>query len=261
MDAVVIQSYRTERVPAWIERCHASVRDWAALKGWRYVFYGDELFDMTPQWYRARVAGRMPILADLGRLMAARNLLRDGADRVAWVDADVLVFDADRMALEIESGYAFAREIWVQPDARKGRLKAFRNVHNAVCVFDRGNAMLDFYIHACERVIARVEGGVPNQIVGPKLLTTLHNLIGFELIEDVGMVSPLVARDIVAGGGPALDRLNVETGRPLVATNLCASLVGRKTDGVFVDESLMKRVIDRVLAAPRSVFGEPDLGG
>ena len=259
MDTVVIQSFRTENIPAWIERCIASVRSWAELRNWTYRFYGDEFLDLVPDWYRSRAGGRLPIIADLGRLLAARKLLEEGEKRVAWVDADVLVFAPDRLVFEDKNGYAFAREIWVQPSDKSGMLKAYRNVHNAVCVFERGNAMLDFYIHACERVLSRVDGGVPNQVVGPKLLTALHNIIGFELIETVGMVSPLVARDLVAGGGPALDRLRAECPVPLAAVNLCGSLVGQETDGVFVDDHLLDGVVDQLLARPASIVGKPDM--
>ena len=53
-----------------------------------------------------------------------------------------------------------------------------------------------------------------NQIVGPKLLSALHNMIGYPLIENVGMLSPLVLQDIDKLGGVALDLLVDEYAYP-----------------------------------------------
>jgi hypothetical protein len=248
---VVIQSYRTDNVPQWIDLCQASVRDWAATRGWEYRFVGDEILDLVPDWYQQHAQGRMPVITDLGRLILARETLQAGAPAVVWVDADVMVFDADHFILDIAEDYAFCREIWVQP-VTGGGFKVYRNVHNAVCLFRQGNPMLDFYIHACESVMKRVQtgtaGGVPNQIVGTKLLTAMHNIVGFPLLNDVGMASPLVLRDLAAGGGVALDRLKAESASPLKAANLCSSLVGQTVDGVEIDQSSMMQVCEALAA-------------
>lgn len=227
----------------------ASVRYWASYHGWEYRFVGDEIFDRVPVWYQERAAGRLPVITDLGRLILIREALAEGADTAVWLDADVLVFDAAEFHLEIADDHAFAREHWVQPTDREGPgrdFKVYKNVHNAFCLFSHGNAVLEFYIHACERIMRRVDGGVPNQIVGTKLLTALHNIIGFPLIDDVGMISPLVLSDIAAGGGAALDLLIAKSLEPLKAANLCSSLVGAATDGVDIDEALMERVVERL---------------
>jgi hypothetical protein len=258
MQALVIQSYRTTDVPEWIEHCLASVRDWAGMAGWHYRFLGDEILDHVPAWYRARAQERMPVMTDLARLIVAREELRSGIDVVAWIDADVLIFDPDGFNPVPSGTAAFSRELWVQEDGMPGRPKAFRNVNNAVCAFRTGNPILDFYIHACESVMRRVVGGVPNQIVGTKMLTALHNIVGFELFDDIGMISPPVARDVVAGTGPALRLLLNETQLPLQAVNLCNSLVGQRVSGVDVDEALLAAVISRLAIDGKSIFAERD---
>ena len=88
---------------------------------------------------------------------------------------------------------------------------------------------------------------MPNQVVGTKFLTALHNIIGFNLIESVAMTSPLVLRDIVAGNGPALNLLLQVTKLPVGAANLCSSLVGGETDGVDITETFMMTVCDILL--------------
>lgn len=258
MKPLVIQSFRTSDVPPWIERCLGSVRVWAEHTGWKYRFIGDEILELVPQWYRENAGGRFPIITDLARLLVARDALQAGSDVVVWIDADVLIFDPDSFDPSPAGTFAFAREIWIQKDTEYGQLKVFRNVHNAVCAFRRDNVFLDFYIYACEAVMRRVGGRVPDQIVGTKLLTAFNNIVGFELLEDVGMVSPGVAREIVEGAGPALRLLCSETRLPLRAVNLCNSLRGYDAASVAANDALLSTVVDRLLAGGRSIFSNTD---
>lgn len=225
MRTVVYQSYKPAGGPEWIGRCLRSVRDWAARCGFDYRFVGDEIFDLVPDWYREKATNRIPVITDLGRLLLARALLAEGYERTVWLDADVLVFDAAGFEIDISEEFAFGEETWVQ-QTDSGELRTYRNVHNAISVFTAGNSFLEFYIHACRSVIGRLEGGVPPQIVGPKLLTALHNMIGFRLIPEVAMLSPLVVGDIAKGEGPALDLFRRHAPGPIRAANLCSSLTG-----------------------------------
>ena len=159
VSTVVIQSYRTVAVPVWIETCMQSVRDWALSAEFSYEFVGDEIFDLLPDDYRQAAVGRIPVLTDLGRLLLIRRALEGRFDRAIWVDADVLVFHADCLSVPANMDYAFCREVWVQTNHRRPHnLKCFRNVHNAFCLFERGNPFLDFYIHACERIVGAAAG-------------------------------------------------------------------------------------------------------
>ena len=225
-----------------------SVRDWAHSAGFSYEFVGDEIFELLPDDYRLAAASRVPVLTDLGRLLLIRRALEGLFERAIWVDADVLVFHSDFLSLPGDIGYAFCREIWVQPKGRMSYgLKCYRNVHNAFCLFERGNAFLDFYIHACERIVGAAAEQMPNQIVGTKLLTALHNMVGLPLLETVGMFSPLVVRDVAAGSGEAASRLRREMSGPLAAANLCSSLFEREIDGVALTNALMEQVCYRLL--------------
>jgi len=247
-DTIVYQSYRTSGVPPWIDTCMAGVRGWAAIRGFDYRFMGDEFLDLVPGWYRDKAAGRLPVVSDLARLLLARDLLAEGYRRTVWIDADVLIFEPQGFDIDVDGEFAFAREVWVQAGGKNGSLKVYRNVHNAVCVFVRGNSFLDFYIHACQSVLKRFEGdGMVNQIVGPKLLNALNTMIGLPLIEDAGMFSPLVIGDLDKGGGAALDLLRSELTGPLRAANLCASLAGGGIDGIDLDDALLGRVCAKLL--------------
>ena len=248
MKTVVFQSYRTEDVPNWIATCMDRVRRWCVTKSFDYRFMDDQFFDLLPADYRKKADGRLPILSDLARLIMARNLFQEGYEKTIWIDADVLIFDLESFDIAIERGFCFCREIWVQPSPNGG-IRVFRNVHNAVCIFVKGNSFLEFYIDACQHIVGKIDKdkAMVNQIVGPKLLSALHNMIGYTLIKNVGMLSPLVLKDIDKAGGAALDLLVHEIPAPMQAANLCSSLAGDVIDGIDLNHTMMERVVGQLV--------------
>jgi len=247
---LVLQSHGPA-VPAWVGRCTASVRAWADGHGYAYRFEGDALFDRLPSWVLRQTEGRGAVQADLARLLWIREALAEGRwERVAWLDADVAVIAPDRLDVRIDGTHAFGRECWVEPGREGQGLRVRRHVHNAVCVFGPGDPVLPFLIHVAEGLLRRVEPGRhPPQFIGPKLLSHLHGVAAFPLIESVGMASPLVLRDLASaeGEGRALARLRAAHAAPLAALNLCSSLVGRTVDGVTVSDALVMIALDRAL--------------
>ena len=240
---VVIQSHAPD-APGIAVRATESVRAWADANGFDYAFKDDGLFELISPACLEAAGARKQMAADIARLAWMQQLLDDGRDRVVWLDADIYVFDPAALSADVPDGYAFGRERWVQPD-KAGRLKVFNNVHNAVLVFTpAGRTTLDFYREQAERILLDAGPGVPAQLVGPKLLTALHNVVGFPLIGSVGMASPLVVRDLAQGGGPAWDMMRTAHGNGLAALNLSTSLVGTTTDGVAVTEELLERAVE-----------------
>lgn len=246
MRTVVCQSARRAQAPGFLLRCLESVEVWAAESGFEYRFADDEaFFGRLPAAVRAGAEARAVVQSDLARLLWLQDVLDEGADRAIWLDADVLVFGP--LAVTTPDGYAFGREHYVQrTDA--GKLRVYKNVHNALCVFARDNPMLDFYLHAATRIVTQAGGGGPLQLVGPKLLTALSNLCGgLPVLDAVGSFSPLVLRDLAQGCGPALDLLRAATPGVPGGANLCGSHRGRTLDGVLVDDALFQRAIDALL--------------
>ncbi|MBT4038407.1 MAG: hypothetical protein HN644_04135 [Rhodospirillales bacterium] len=243
METLVIQSYRSHNVAPWIETCLASVKSWSNLHNYAYRFVGEEIFDRVPDWYRGKTRAHPQIATDLGRLELIREALDEGYRRVAWLDADVLIFAPTGLTLDHIDSYSFGREFWVQSNQR-GELKLFRNTHNALCVFCPGNPFLDFYRHACLNIIERMDvgpdGSMVPQIVGPKLLNALQNMMGLPVMESIGMASPLVITDIAAGGGPALNMMLDAMDDPVCGLNLCASMSPAEVD----------QACDRLLGTP-----------
>jgi hypothetical protein len=253
---IILQSAAPDRAP-WIDRCLASVAGWARARGFERRFEEDELFDRVPGWFRDATPGRPMIQSDLARLRWAREVLDEGAGRVVWLDADVLVLDPDALELP-DADDAVGREIWIQREGE--RYRAHARVHNAILVFSPRARALSFLELASENLIRRWaahnDGPPPPHIVGPKLLKALDNLVGFDTAPGVGSLSPHVLRDVLAGGGPALDLWREKHAGPLHAANLGASLTGGY-EGVVLDEdalsSLEARRVHELLAAPDPV--------
>ena len=254
MKTVVYQSFRTTDVPDPIVRCLQTVEAWAGARGYTYRFIDDTLFDRVPAWFSAKVAGNRLPMSDLARLKVARELLDEGYDRTIWLDADVLVFAPRAFDITVTKGYAFGREVWV----RRGDGRSFfvtEGVHNAICVFCRGNDFLDFYIRAGEDIVRGAKDDVLSHQIGPDFLTGLRDEIGGRIVPDVGLFSPLVITDVAKGGGPALDRHMAAFDHPVRAANLCLSFIGRPSSGVVVTEQSLASAIEKLLAEPGLVAG------
>jgi len=248
-DTLVLQSHRRPLPAAWLERCLESVRGWAAGRGYRYRFEDDRMLRRLDPELLARTAERPTVAADLGRLAALQSALAEGFETVIWLDADTLVFDPERLELP-DDAYALGREVWVEPAA--AAVKTRVKVHNAFLMFRAGNPFLDFYRHAGELIVRRHEGPMVPQLVGPKLLAALHNLIRCPVLEEAAVLSPAVAADLLAGGGARLDAFRAHSPAPPAAVNLCASLSGGGGGSGHMVE-----VIDRLLADPAGLQPAP----
>lgn len=239
---IVIQSHK----PApgtFVDTAVQSVCQWAGQNGYAYECIDDALFDLVPAWCIDAAHGRMQMVADIARLVWIQNLLDAGWQRVVWLDADIYIFHPNKMNIDAPEGYAFGHEDWVQPGPER-HLCIHRNVHNAGLIFSPiGRVTLDFYLQTALSLLRRGGQGVPPQFVGPKLLTALHNVVGFPLNYSVGMASPLVLNDLANGAGTAWHMLMSVRGEELAALNLCASLIGSTVDGVAVTEKLMADAI------------------
>ena len=219
---LVLQSHRTPLPANWYSSCLDSVRSWAANRNFTYRFIGDEIFEAVPEDILRHTVERTVVAADLARLLAMREGLREGFATVVWIDADVLVIDPNHLNLPDES-YALGREVWVQ--GTRDNLRSYIKVHNAFLMFRQGNSFLEFYIDVAMRLIRAHEGLMVPQLIGPKLLTALHNVIGCPVLEAAAMLSPAVMRDLLTGGGPALELFRRRNTVEPAAVNICGSLL------------------------------------
>lgn len=203
----------------------ASVQRWASTQGYEYRFIGDALLEMVPDWYRTKVAHRGPIVTDLARLLWIREILAaEDVDQVIWLDADTVVFFPAELEVQIDRTCVFGREYWLQLN-RKGKQQTYKNVHNAYCAFRKDCPVLAFLIFSIERMVAQVDAeAIAPQFVGPKLLSSLHNIVGFQADDRFGAISPLLAQTLLAADAQPEAILKNHTPNGMYAANVCLSL-------------------------------------
>lgn len=219
-NTLVIQSHRSPLPYTWIETCLESVREWCALNQYDHQFMGDELFAGVSAPIMEKTKNQKVVATDLARLLVLKVALQN-YETVIWLDADFLIFNPEEFILP-DDLFAVGREVWVQLD-KNDKLKSYKKVHNAFLMFRRGNTFLDFYTETAERLLNENNGTMPPQFIGPKLLTALHNIISLPVMETAGMFSPMVVKDLLRGGGRALELFKKDSPVFIAGADLCIS--------------------------------------
>ena len=224
--AIVVLQSASDRAPPWVKQCLARTKRWATANGYDYTFIGDALFERVPVWYRDKLVNRGPIIADLARLVWAREVLNSGAEAVVWLDADTWMTDLSA-PLNTDDHTRFGVEHWVQPRKNGRGLEARRNIHNAFAYFSSKSPVLDFLALSTESIIRRADpNAIAPQMVGPKLIKALHSLADFAVEERASALSPLVVEELRRGDteGEALATFSKALVQAPVWLNLCTSL-------------------------------------
>jgi len=242
-NTLLIQSHRNPLPFDWLNACLDSVRHWADINQYDYRFVNDtELFASVPDTLMEKTREQKIIATDLGRLRLLEQGLAEGYQTVIWCDADFLMFNPDKFLLP-QTDYALGREVWVQLN-ENGKLKAYNKVHNAFLMFRQGNSFLNFYADTAQHLLELNQGSMPPQFIGPKLLTALHNIAVCPVMENAGMLSPLVMRDLMNSQGGALDLFRAKSPKPIDGANLSGSL----TEIERFSEVEMMQLIEGLLA-------------
>jgi len=219
----ILQSAPSDR-PVWVSRCMRSVEQWAARSGYGYETLADELFEWVAPERRKKLVGRTPILADLARLRWIESVLSERGGLAVWIDADSLCLDPLWRLPTTEHTF-FGEECWVQKNAH-GRWRTFLSPHNAFMGFTSASPVLAFLAYLSESIIDRVDAAhIAPQMIGPKLLKTLHNLADFTVVPEAGAFSPALLAEWVGARGDALACYERASRPPLAMVNLCASLM------------------------------------
>lgn len=220
MKTLVIQSYRSENVPGWIDRCLRSVRDWTLAQGSDYQLVGDESFQLCGDDYLARVGGNVRSITNLARLILVKQAHEAGYDRAIWIDADIVVFAPEQFRIDLDHRYAFARETWFAKVADT-RWRAFTGANNSVFVCMAGEPDLDFLISATRHIATHRQIG-SNYQVGGDMIKGLRDSLGYQVLDNVGMFSGDVVEALARKDGQALRFQARFHGTPVYAANLCA---------------------------------------
>jgi len=259
MDTVVFQSARRDATPRWIERSMASVRSWAEANGHDYRFEGGRLFDVLPDWYREKSAGVMGPMADLGRLLLARELLSRGYKRAVWFDDDVMIFAPERLELPRERGFYLCREVWLEFTGPT--VEVSERVTNCVCAFESNSSFLDFYIDACQQLLRDAALPLSPLTVGTQFLTHLDRVLRLPRIGSVGLFGAYLVRDVARGGGFFLNLFKQSFRAPIYAANLCASFRNKtlplpnNQPPFLLDDAVFDRALDNLAAAGERFMG------
>ena len=224
MKTIVYQSFRTENVPAWIDACMATVRIWAQQQGFDYRFFDDRFFDLVPSSLRPRASEHKCLLTDFARLVAARELLAEGYDRVIWVDADLVVFDPEKFVIAITSGHAFCREVW-HDFTLFGRPYFKLTVNNSVSVFCRDQQLIDLYLKAATAILSSTQP-LSAVSIGTEWLHQRQATDPSPLLTNVGILGPeMMYRYLHDDAHFLRPYLRYQTS-PVYAANLCHSKLG-----------------------------------
>ena len=224
---LVIQSHKQPLPYSWIEACMDSVKQWTKSNKYDYEYIDDQLFDYIPPALLAKTKNQIVIATDLARLKLLQKRLAERYQTVVWCDADFLIFSPEQFNLP-EHPYSIGREVWIQPNNDNSKKPVAKiKVHNAFMMFRRGNNFLNFYTDTAERLLTLNTGSIPPQFIGPKLLSSIHNIAHCHVLETAGMLSPMVIKDIANKGGKAFDLFQSKSNKKIAAANLCSSLFGR----------------------------------
>jgi hypothetical protein len=236
-DTIVIQTFRNLNVPAWIQRCLNSVQKWAEFHGHDYSLAGDEFYDLCGPEYLARGSKNPQAITNLARLVATRQRLDAGYERVIWMDADIFVFDPARLvfnfsAESLTTGYAFGREVFLYRDP-VGVIRVWGpHAHNAAMFFTKSAVDLDMLI----TLIRHIDAGrqiANNFQVGVCLLQGLQNSLMFPTFSHVGMFSPLLLRALAERDEKLLRFYGRAYRYHACAANLCLSQRDEVKENIF----------------------------
>jgi hypothetical protein len=236
-DTIVIQTFRNHTIPAWIQRCLDSVQKWARLHEHDYSLAGDEFYDLCGPEYLARGSKNPQAITNLARLVATRQRLDAGYQRVIWMDADMFVFDPAKLVFDfpaesLTTGYAFGREVWLYRDTAGVTHVMPPVAHNAATFFTQGAVDLDMLITLIRHIDAKRQI-VSNFQVGVRLLRGLQYSLMFPTFSHVGVFSPVLLRSLAERDEKVLRFYSQAYRYQACAGNLGLSLQDDVTEGVL----------------------------
>jgi hypothetical protein len=225
-----------------------SVRRWAEGQQASYQFVGDELLGLAPEWFRQKAGRYTTIITDLARLLCIRQFLSAGADRVLWIDADVIIFRPESLRIDPDLSYAYSKEVWCWKDEQQD-IKTLLKINNAACLFrstPAGLNHLNEYIDDCLSLLKRTQKVRDHTLIGTRYLTA-KGFASLPILPGFGLLSPTVMNAILTGDNEVLARFVQQHGEPIGAANLCNFFRSTSATGHGINDSVYSAVMDKLL--------------
>ncbi len=257
MKTIVFQSFRTENVPGYIAPCLESVRTWARSRGHHYHFIDDRFLSLVPDSYRSKAGNLLCLVTDLARIIQARAFLQQGFEQVIWMDADLFIFQPERLQLPVFPDFRYCKEVWLHR-AKSGEIYPAQKVNNSVCIFGPdGLRHLDEYIQHCTAVFESTEALTNGLVMATEVLTRSYQAI--ENIRVIGILSPALLQAVLLQEENVLAQYIAWQGSPIFAVNLCNMLREGFTDAPGLFDYLLVQALSslkgssgHILAGDRS---------
>lgn len=254
MKTLILQAYQhlpgAGPTPDWIERCMSSVAVWANERDYDYRRLSDGFFETVPAWFAARCGGQVHSVTDLARLLLMRQALAAEYDRVAWLDADVLVFDPDALSIDTESGFQFGYGHFVGVQADGTAYIGESGPNNGLLVAHRDHPLLSFYIYAIEAIVRDAQPGTLSRTaLGPEFIHRLAGLCPLECNLRFGWLTPAIQQELSVGQTRLAQLLAARQTIPLAAVDLCHFFrAGQLPEALGIYDSMVGLAIDCLLA-------------
>jgi hypothetical protein len=237
-NTIVIQTFRNHSIPRWIQRCLDSVQKWARLHEHDYSLSGDEFYELCGPEYLARGTKNPQAITNLARLVATRQYLDAGYQRVIWMDADMFVFHPEKLAFDfpaeqLTTGYAFGREVWLSRSPAGAFHVTSPRPHNAATFFTPHAVDLDMLITLIRHIDAKRQT-FSNYQVGVRLLHGLQYSLMFPTFSHVGVFSPPLIQAIAVRDRTVLQLYAQAYRYQVCAGNLGLSLQDEVTESVLL---------------------------
>lgn len=257
MKALVLQSFRTADVPAWMSSCMHSVQQWASHNQFDYRFIDDVFFSRAPDWMRRRCAGNLYALTDVCRLLWLTDILDEGYECAIWADADMLIFAPNELTIPASIGSIFAGELFMRA-GQKSYDKINYGISNAFMAFTREGLVLNVYLDACIRQLKKSQPAVlPRTALGPQMLKELAKTESLRTLDSIALFTLPLMRDIAKGGGRGLSAYLRHSAATPKAANLCHFVRNTLQEHErWKFDQIYKAATARLLADAGSIFRE-----
>ncbi len=241
---VVVQSC-AEPAPPWLSSLMELTRSRATECGLGYERIPDaEFLSLAPTSVSAKVTESILPVTDIARLLLIDEMHSAGAERVTWIDADVVHLRPLHHATALEPyPLALTHETWIQ-ELADGRATVNYRVNNSFTSASRSRA----FTHLIEETLSAADievGPLGKCDLGTYLLTRLHQRNAFRLNLHIANLSPLLKRSS-EDSPTTVDMFIRALPARVDAVNIGSSSVDENSEVGPLDEPITNLLLERL---------------